>query len=74
MKIGRVEINSCPYCKGTDFRYGRQSGDSRLDGALGFLDNQEPIHYLICADCGSIVYSWITNPRKYPKEIPDRAI
>ena len=27
MKIGKVEISSCPYCEGTDIRYGYQSGD-----------------------------------------------
>lgn len=36
MKIGKVEIDICPYCKGDDFRYGYQSGDSRLYGAPGF--------------------------------------
>lgn len=73
VKIGIAEINACPYCEGTDFRYGYQSGNSRLDGAPGFLDNQEPIHYLVCAQCGAIVFSWVTNPRKYSKNVPEAA-
>lgn len=50
MIIGKVEINSCKYCGGNDFRYGYQSGNSRLCGASGFLENQEPIHHLVCAE------------------------
>lgn len=71
MKIGKNEINRCQYCGGSEFRYGYQSGDSRLCGAPGFLENQEPIHYLICAECGAVVFSWVTNPRKYPKSVPE---
>lgn len=74
MTIGKVEINSCQYCGGDDFRYGYQSGNSRLCGASGFLENQEPIHHLVCAECGAIVFSWITNPRKYSKGIPESSI
>lgn len=55
MKIGRVEIKSCQYCGGEDFRYGYHSGSSRLDGAPGFLEDQEPIHHLVCAECGAIM-------------------
>ena len=54
MKIGRVEIKSCQYCGGEDFRYGYHSGSSRLGGAPGFLEDQEPIHYLACAKCYDI--------------------
>ena len=71
MIIGKVEISSCQYCGGSDFRYGYQSGDSRLDGAHGFLDNQEPIHHLVCAECGAILFSWVKNPRKYSKTVPE---
>lgn len=74
MTIGRIEITSCQYCGGNDFRYGYQSGDNRLYGAPGFLDNQEPIHHLVCAECGAIVFSWVTNPRKYSKNIPEKSI
>ena len=70
MKIGKVEIDICPYCKGDDFRDGYQSGDSRLYGAPGFLENQEPIHHLVCAQCGAILFTWISNPRKYSKNLP----
>lgn len=61
-------VKSCQYCGVEDYRYGYQSGDSRLGGALGFLEVQEPIHYLVCAECGAIIFSWVTNPRKYSKE------
>lgn len=74
MTLGRVEITSCKYCGGADFRYGYQSGDSRMYGAPGFLENQEPIHHLICAECGAVVFTWVTNPRKYSREVPEQAI
>lgn len=51
MIIGKIEINTCPYCGGIDLRYGYQSGNCRMYGASGFLENQELIHHLICADC-----------------------
>lgn len=73
MDMGKIKINSCQYCGGTDFRYGCQSGNSRMGGAPGFLDNQEPIHHLICADCGAVVFSWLTNPRKYPRDVPENS-
>ncbi len=31
-------VKSCQYCGVEDFRYGYQSGDSRLGGAPGFLE------------------------------------
>ena len=71
MNIGKVKIDTCQYCGGNDFRYGYQSGNSRLSGASGFLENQEPIHHLICAECGAILFTWVTNPRKYPKDVPE---
>ncbi len=74
MKIGKTEINICPYCGGLDLRYGYQSGNCRMYGAPRFLENQETIHHLICADCGGIIFSWVKNPRKYSKVIPDKSI
>ena len=74
MKIGRVEIKTCPYCGGNDFRYGCQSGNSRLSGASGFLEDQEPLHHLVCAECGAVVFTWLTNPRKYSRNIPNDSI
>ena len=71
MIIGKVKIDSCQYCGGEDFRYGYQSGDNRLYGAPGFLENQEPIHQWVCSECGAILFSWITNPRKYSKKVPE---
>ncbi len=73
MKIGKVEISSCKYCGCSDFRYGYQSGHSRLSGAPGFLEDQEPIHYLVCAECGAVLFSWITNPRKNSKTVPENS-
>ena len=71
MGFSPKSIESCKYCGEKDLRYGYLSGYSRLSGAAGFLENQEPIHCLVCGCCGSIVYSWITNPKKYPKAIPE---
>ena len=74
MTIGKIKIDICQYCGGSDIRYGYLNGYSRLQGTPGFADNDEPIHHLICAECGAIIFSWITNPRKYSKNIPDGAI
>ena len=73
MDIGRIKIDSCKYCGGVDLRYGYQSGNNRMYGAPGFLENQEPIHHLICADCGAVVFSWLKNPRKYSRNVPEDA-
>lgn len=74
MKIGKVKIDTCKYCGGKDFRYGFQSGSCRLDGAPGFLEDLEPIHHLVCAECGAVLFTWVKNPRKYPKKIPPNVI
>lgn len=73
MKIGKVEINKCPYCGGTDIRYGKLDGTARLQHQGGFLEDQESVHCLICAECGSIVYAWVKNPRKYEKKVPENS-
>lgn len=73
MKIGRVEINSCSYCGGNDFRYGHQNYHNRMYGAPSFLGNQEVIHYLICAECGAVVFTWVRNPKKYSKNIQEKS-
>lgn len=74
MKIGTIEIEKCQYCGCEDLRYGYYSGDARMYGAPGFLENQEEVHHIMGASCGSIVYSWVKNPRKYSKTVPDEAI
>lgn len=74
MKIGVVEIPECPYCGSDDLRYGYFSGDTRMYGAPGFLENQEEVHHIMCAFCGSIVYSWVKNPRKYSQSVPKEAL
>ena len=28
-----------------------------------FLEDQESLHYLLCAECGAILFTWITYPR-----------
>ena len=71
MDFSPKSIESCKYCGGKDLRYGYLPGNSRLIGAPGFLEDQELIHCLVCGSCGSVVYSWITNPKKYPKTIPE---
>ena len=73
MKIGAIEIEKCQYCGAEDLRYGYYSGNTRMYGATGFLDNQEEVHHIICAACGAIVYSWVKNPRKY-SNVPDSAL
>ena len=74
MKIGTIEINKCQYCGGEDLRYGYYSGESRMYGAPGFLEDQEPVHHIMCASCGSVIYSWVKNPRKYSKNVPESAL
>lgn len=64
MKISNIEITQCQHCGGKDLRY----------EAKGFLENQEPIHHIMCGICGSIIHSWIVNPRKYSKKVPEDAI
>lgn len=74
MRIGTIEIAKCQYCGCDDLRYGYYSGNARMLGAPEFVENQEITHHIMCASCGSIIYSWVKNPRKYPSIVPDSAV
>ena len=59
IKMG-IEINSCPFCGGTELihgeptSYGTIYGENMLQGCV--------LHYIICRQCGSVVHSYVDNP------------
>ena len=62
------KIRKCPNCKGKDLRVGYINPPAKMCMTEDcFLDDLCIINSIICADCGSIVLSWVDKPEIYPK-------
>lgn len=58
-----VQIRQCPYCGGTEFVEGYQSGYGAVTGKESIWTSQF-LRHIICRTCGSVVHSYIDNPEK----------
>ena len=61
-----IKINQCPFCGGTEFVYGYQSGYGAVTGNQTLLSDQW-LYHVICRNCGSVVHSYVNNPEKLLK-------
>ena len=61
-----VQIKECPFCGGTDFVDGYQSGYGAVTGKENIWSGQV-LRHIICRNCGSVVHSYIDNPEKLLK-------
>lgn len=62
-----VQIRQCPYCGGTEFVEGYQSGHGAVTGAVTGKESiltSQFLRHIICRTCGSVVHSYIDNPEK----------
>ena len=53
-----VKIEKCPFCGGTKFVKGWQNGYGMLHSGIW---SGQPLYHIICADCGSVVRSYVEN-------------
>ncbi len=61
-----IVINNCPFCGGTEFVEGYQSGYGALTGTESLLASST-LYHIICRNCGSVVHSYVENPEKMLK-------
>ena len=61
-----VQIKQCPFCGGTEFVEGYQSGYGAITGAESVWAGAV-LHHVICRQCGSVVHSYVENPEKLLK-------
>lgn len=59
------DINlKCPYCGGTEFILGKQSGYANIYVKKKFAFKEAELYHEICKSCGSVVRSYIEDPEK----------
>ena len=61
-----VQIKQCPYCGGTEFVEGYQSGYGAVTGKESVWTWQN-LYHIFCRNCGSVVHSYVENPEKLLK-------
>jgi len=57
------EIETCPYCGGTEFALGLQGGYAAVV-APEWKFAQTPIYHRVCLNCGTVVRSYVSKPEK----------
>ena len=65
-RIHSIEIKNCPFCGGTEFVEGYQSGYGAILSIESILSSQV-LRHIICRNCGSVIHSYVTNPEKLLK-------
>ena len=65
-KLHSIQINKCPFCGGTEFVYGYQSGYGAVTDNESLMSWQV-LRHVICRNCGSVVHSYVDAPEKLLK-------
>lgn len=59
-------LKNCPFCGGSEFVEGYQSGYAALTGKDSILSSAT-LYHVICRDCGNVVQSYVDDPEKLLK-------
>lgn len=60
-----ADINlKCPYCSGTEFILGKQSGYANVYVKKKLVFQEAALYHEICKSCGSVVRSYIEDPEE----------
>ncbi|MCM1052863.1 MAG: hypothetical protein NC483_02670 [Ruminococcus sp.] len=55
----------CPYCGGKEFVKAKHNGYGNVYPASKRITTKEQkLYHIICLDCGTVVRSFVKNPRK----------
>jgi len=63
--MNQLPVNQCRFCGGRDIRVGWQSDALVTFKRNGLLGNR--IKFLICGNCGTILYQCVAEPHRFPK-------
>ncbi len=58
-----IQITQCPFCGGTEFVHGYQSGYGAVTSSQNCFLGQA-LRLIICRNCGSVVHSYVDYPEK----------
>ncbi len=72
MAIKGIIVNKCPYCGGTEFTEGKQDFHGAVQKTKG-IGMAQTLYHVFCTECGSVVRSYVYNPKKLSKYPPDYA-
>ena len=61
----QLSVNQCRFCGGRDIRIGWQSDALVTFKRNGLLGNR--IKFLICGNCGAILYQCVAEPHRFPQ-------
>ena len=62
-----VRISECPFCHGSEFVEGRQSGHACISSLQNVWYSGD-LYHVICRRCGSVVRSYVKDPEKLLKK------
>lgn len=58
----KIRDERCPYCGGSEFIKAFQGGHGAIYGYENQWGAGQPLRYVICRSCGSVVRSYVDNP------------
>ena len=72
MAIKGIIVNRCPFCGGTEFTEGIQEYQGAVHKTKG-IGMAQNLYHVFCAERGSVVRSYVCNPKKLSKYPPEYA-
>lgn len=62
MAVKKLKNLSCPFCGGTEFTEGIQEYQGAVHKTKG-IGMAQNLYHVFCAECGSVVRSYVCNPK-----------
>ncbi len=59
-----IKYEKCPHCGSKENVIGKQDGYAAITPNKIFTMKQEAIYHVICLNCGTIIRSYVKEPRK----------
>lgn len=63
MAVKKLQNFSCPFCGGTEFTEGMQDFHGGVHKTKG-ISMEQNLYHVFYTECGSIVRSYVYNPKK----------
>ena len=59
-----IDYEKCPHCGSCNNVIGKQSGYARVTANKCVTFKEQTLYHIICLDCGTIIRSFIKNPKR----------
>lgn len=67
MAIRKISDLTCPFCGCREFTEGVQEYQASVQHTKKMFSRAQPLYHVFCTECGSVVRSFVYNPKKFSK-------